>query len=280
MYSTGCYEWVFPFWCLRSELASYGGLAHPRALVEANAYKFEGRSQNVKPELALLVDGDQGGAEHVAGHLNNLASNWNVTARICVRNWRSTTDQANWDEAARMHHLDCVQHAQTARGKNASDIELAIRAMDLYHGLGYRAFCILSADSDFLPLMHRLERGGANVILKPLVYPNQGATAAPVAAVTEDSTADVKPVSPAKPAPKSTAFAKVVRKALQECLDAGQHDSGWVDIAKIGQKIPEDRRKESFGFGKSKTLYTVIDSLPGLTVQGEDGKYQVGRSPA
>lgn len=215
-------------------------------------------------------------------HLQRLAKHWNVSARVCIRNWRSPKDQALWDEAAREYHLECVQHAPTTRGKNASDVELVVRAMDLYHGLGYRAFCILSADTDFLPLVHRLKRGGCDVTLSPLVPPEVASSESKTGQAKESAATEPKKKLTTEPQkqPKPGGFAKTVRKALQACRDAGHHESGWVDIARIGQQIPGDKTKETFGYGKSKTLHSVIDSLPGLAVRKNDGKYQVSLAPS
>ena len=42
-------------------------------------------------------------------------------------------------------------------GKNASDISLAVAAMDLLHDPRLDAFCIASSDSDFAPLAEHLQ---------------------------------------------------------------------------------------------------------------------------
>jgi hypothetical protein len=47
--------------------------------------------------------------------------------------------------------------------ENASDFALTIDAMDLLHGGGFSAFCIVSSDSDFVPLATRIRAAGLPV---------------------------------------------------------------------------------------------------------------------
>jgi NYN domain/OST-HTH/LOTUS domain len=53
---------------------------------------------------------------------------------------------------------------QTATGKNAADIALAVDAMDLYYHDHVTRFCLVGSDSDYTPLVLRLRSYGCMVI--------------------------------------------------------------------------------------------------------------------
>ena len=247
----------------------------------------------MKDELALLIDGDQGGAQHVSEHLTALEKDWNVSARICIRNWRSATDSAAWREIARAHNLECIQHDPESTGRNASDIELTVRAMDLHHGLGYQAFCILSKDSDFMPLKRRLERAGAKVILCPLSpagVPETPPKARPrpdeklVSSKAAPKTQLEEKVQPEAKKTDAAAFAAVVDKAYDKCVKLGLEKRGVIPLSNLAENIPKDQREWTFGFPK-RQLPKVIASLAGFEVTGDTPgthavrRRSVGKSP-
>lgn len=112
---------------------------------------------------AVLIDGDNVPPAVLGPVLERIEGP--VTERRVWRNWRSQTDSQEWDAASKRHAYERVDRYKTSiAGKNASDIAVAIGAMDLFHG-GIRRFCIVSGDTDFAPLIERLRRGGAHVIV-------------------------------------------------------------------------------------------------------------------
>ena len=59
--------------------------------------------------------------------------------------------------------VDCP--ALTARGKNAADIRIVLDVVDAMSGVvRYDEFVIVSSDSDFTPLMHRLRAADRRVV--------------------------------------------------------------------------------------------------------------------
>lgn len=65
-----------------------------------------------------------------------------------------------WKSAALRHRMDVAhQYAFTAK-KNASDIAMTIGAMDLLRDGDHGVFCLMTSDSDFTPLVHRLCKAG------------------------------------------------------------------------------------------------------------------------
>lgn len=61
-----------------------------------------------------------------------------------------------WKLPALKHNIEVVhQYAWIAR-KNATDMAMTIDAMDLLHESQHDVFCLVTSDSDFTPLVHRL----------------------------------------------------------------------------------------------------------------------------
>lgn len=69
-----------------------------------------------------------------------------------------------WKLPALKHNIDVVhQYAWIAR-KNATDMAMTIDAMDLLHGgVRHDVFCLVTSDSDFTPLVHRMVKQGVSV---------------------------------------------------------------------------------------------------------------------
>jgi hypothetical protein len=88
-----------------------------------------------------------------AGHLDERAR----PTRIYFSRLRALLTSAGFEV------VDCP--ALTARGKNAADIRIVLDVVDaLSPGVRYDEFVIVSSDSDFTPLMHRLRAADRRVV--------------------------------------------------------------------------------------------------------------------
>ncbi len=239
----------------------------------------------VKPPLALLIDADQVGPDGIPKLLTKLRRKHTVDERICVRNWRSTKDQVQWRDAAKEHGFRLIQRDPVATGKNAADIELAIIAMDLFHAGKHRAFCIVTGDMDFRPLVERLERADCLVIWESpeamtLGQPDRRAKARKAPSKTAKAASKPsKGTRPAKSAPANepnmAAFAKAVRRVIGELQKEGKHERGWVSVNRIGNRLNvRGPWKEDFGFPKRRPLYESLEEAGFRVEQLETGQYQ------
>jgi len=110
-------------------------------------------------KLALLIDGDNVSASYMpliereAGKLGTLA------VRRIYGQFDSGRMKA-WQTVADEYGLTRVNVAPLTKGKNATDLKLAIEAVDMLHGRQLDGFCIASSDGDFTPLAERI-RGAA-----------------------------------------------------------------------------------------------------------------------
>ncbi len=112
-----------------------------------------------------------------------------------------------WLELARGGGWQPVLQLSGGRAKNSTDISLAIDAMDILHGGAADAFCIVSDDRDFVPLVTRLRAAGKRVYVMCRTPDSR----------LERISSGVFPLLPAaKPVVAKPAVAKPVAKAVKE----------------------------------------------------------------
>jgi uncharacterized LabA/DUF88 family protein len=111
--------------------------------------------------VALLIDGENGPAS-IAAPILTTAGKWGeVTIRRVYGDWTSS-QMHPWKETITRYGMRAV-HQHLPR-KNAADIALTIDAVDLFHQ-GLRRFCVVSGDSDYVPLVLWLVEHGCLVVV-------------------------------------------------------------------------------------------------------------------
>ena len=105
--------------------------------------------------VAVLVDGDNIGADHATAIAANGAALGAVVARRVYGNVHLLP---RWDAQPGFR----IIHAGS--GKNATDMLLVIEALDLAHRQAAEAFVIATSDRDFSHLAHHLRERGAHVL--------------------------------------------------------------------------------------------------------------------
>lgn len=246
----------------------------------------------------MLIDGDQVPADGIAGLLDRLSRTWTVDERVCVRNWRSTKDMQAWRDVAAEHGIRLIQRDPARVGKNASDIELAVIAVDLLHG-GRRAFCLVSGDTDFTPVIERMKRASAHIeVVQPSELssggsrgrrvarqprpPRGAARAQPAQSPASSRTRTQRPPrkQPAQsdggPNQKQQTFAKHIRRVIDQLKKDGHHERGWVSVNRVGSALgAAGIRREDHDFAKSRSLNQILEDLGFKVEQTETGAYQV-----
>ncbi len=119
--------------------------------------------QGRQPVLAVLIDADNMPAKYADAVLKEAATIGEPALRRVYGDWSSDLLKS-W--VPRIRELGLVAHQASAntRGKNASDIQLVIDAMDILHSGRFDGFVLVSSDSDFTALANRLREDGRLVI--------------------------------------------------------------------------------------------------------------------
>lgn len=114
------------------------------------------------PLLAVLVDADNSSPAWAEAIFEEIASLGEASVRRIYGDF-SRPQMKGWSD--RLAALALVPHHSPANtvGKNASDIALAIDAMDLLHSGRFDGFVLISSDSDFTRLASRIREQGLDV---------------------------------------------------------------------------------------------------------------------
>jgi len=113
-------------------------------------------------QIALLIDADNATASRIDVILGELSRLGETNVRRAYGNW-TKTGLKSWQDVLHENAIRPVQQFDPSKGKNASDIALAVDAVDILHTQRPDAFALVSSDADFTPLVMHLREHGAHV---------------------------------------------------------------------------------------------------------------------
>lgn len=232
---------------------------------------------NDQARVALFIDADNAPALYIDVILAELARHGTVCIRRAYGNWKS--DRLNgWEQVLNLHAIQPMHQIDYTKGKNATDLALAIDVMDTLYGRDIDVFAIASSDSDFTPLATRLQADGKKVI-------GFGERKTPLALVNACSTflylEQENPASPdAEAAGEAISVARKDAKALKgdarlmnllrNAIHAAEDDQGWAPLAKAGALIGNQASFDSRNYGYKK-LVDLIEAIDLFEVVRRDG---------
>jgi uncharacterized LabA/DUF88 family protein len=120
------------------------------------------RPTHREPSIALLIDADNSPAGKIDVILAELAKLGVTNIRRAYGNWKKN-ELKGWEAVLHDYAIRPVQQFDYSKGKNATDMVMAIDAMDLLYTDEPDAFGIVSSDADFTPLVMHLRAKGATV---------------------------------------------------------------------------------------------------------------------
>ena len=235
-------------------------------------------------KIALLIDADNSPAAKIDVILSELANYGVANVRRAFGNWKSPTLKP-WEDVLHEYAIQPIQQFDYSKGKNATDIALVIDAMDLLYTQKLDAFCIVSSDSDFTPLIMRIHAHGLKVYgfgeqktPKPFVNACSKFTylealgvieedvepkTIPKAYTTLSPTAILLPaITPAtsKP-PLSIKSDTKLMNLLRSAVDATIAENGWSSMSAVGAHISNQASFDfrNYGFKKLSDLFVACD---------------------
>ena len=165
--------------------------------------------------------------------------------------------QPGWVEAAAAHGLVLRHQAQLAGTKNGADIALAVDAMKLMHSGFPTGFCIVSADSDFVPLAQELRAAGRRVV-------GAGHRAACEALrLAYHDWLELGPVEPPVAPPDP----------LVEAVDRAMNGSEWIEHWRTWLQAQKERPPE----GRWQTFASDCSTLRISGAQDRKGRIEIAR---
>ncbi len=118
---------------------------------------------NENRRLAVLIDGDNAEPKLIEHIMNGAAQRGTVTIKRIYADWTSPR-MKRWIQQLDAYAIRPVQKFCYAKEKNSTDIAMIIDAMDILHAKVVDGFCIVSSDSDFTGLAHRIREEGLFVM--------------------------------------------------------------------------------------------------------------------
>ncbi|MCL0028651.1 NYN domain-containing protein [Dehalococcoidia bacterium] len=214
-----------------------------------------------EPTVAVLIDYENVGLDTMQYLFDQLSDVGRVIVKRAYADWsvhRSRRDQLLEFGIEAEHYFH-----NTKSGKNSSDICLVIDAVDLLHNASIDTFVIVSADSDFVPLVNKL-RGAGKVVV--------GAGRRDAASSTlvrscdryinlDDATDRSPPQSGPTSVPRSRSGNLVVR-----ALEASQDGQGQVHGSRLHQAMLRIDPAFNFKGQGYSTFSRYLESRPEVHV--------------
>lgn len=232
-----------------------------------------------KLNVALFIDADNAPYGKLESVLAELASFGAVSIRRAYGNWRKQHLDA-WAQGLHEHAIQPVQQFDLIKGKNATDMAMAVDAMDVLFNKPVDVFCIVSSDCDFTPLVMRLRAEGKQVIgfgerktpepfvnaCSRFVYLDPSVTVEPleVQLPTQDGMTDEKAAShtgqtkrPGHALKGDTKLMNLLRNAVA----SAENEEGWASLSLVGSRIGNQASFDSrnYGYARLSDLFAAID---------------------
>ena len=112
--------------------------------------------------IALLIDADNVSHAAISTIVAELSKYGTANIRRAYGDWTNALLKG-WKDKLHEFAIRPIQQFSYSTGKNATDIALVIDAMELLYTQDLDAFCLVSSDADFTPLVMQLKANGAEV---------------------------------------------------------------------------------------------------------------------
>ncbi len=235
---------------------------------------MKGEVQFRADKLAVLIDADNTGAGVIEVLLREITKFGIAYIKRIYGDW--TSPQMNtWKKILNDFAVIPVQQFGYTSGKNSTDSALIIDAMDLLYTNKLDGFCIVSSDSDFTRLAHRIRQNGVAVY-------GFGRRQTPKAFVascdrfiyTELLGAEESPSDPDHSQQSESAIKSEEKSSLRELLKEAYEDvardDGIANVGAVGQQLLRiDPSFDSRAYGHKK-LGELLKTTGLFEVKGND----------
>lgn len=221
--------------------------------------------------IAVLIDADNAQLSKLSLILEELSTYGRIVVKRAYGNWKAPSLK-KWEETLKALAIKPEQQFAYTTGKNATDLSLAISAMDLLHTNLYDAFALVSSDSDFTPLAIRLREAcvyvfGVGEEKTPLPFRNACDNFILTQNLGDEDKSKAVPPEEAKPAKKPEKIEpqpdiRAIHGHLKTASERYQDADGWVNISSAGgylKRVMPDFDSKTYGFSK---LTDLIKAFP------------------
>ena len=219
--------------------------------------------------IALFIDCDNISHRSIEGIINELSKYGVVNIRQAYGNW-TKDNLKNWEDKLLEFAIKPIQQFDYSKNKNATDILMTIDAIDLLHTKDIDAFAFATSDSDFTPVVMRVQEEGIKVFgfgekktPKPFmaacsqfIFTEKLMSNATKTNSTEEPVVETIRKS-SKEMRQDTWLVNVLRNAVDHTMD----EYGWANLSDIGQYINNSTSFSpiNYGYKKLSNLIKEID---------------------
>ena len=239
--------------------------------------------------IAVMIDADNTRPSFAEALLSEVAKYGTPTIKRVYGDW-SNPHLTQWSRKLNSMGLRAMHQNAFTMGKNSTDLALVIDAMDLLYDDNVEAFALVTSDSDFTSLAHRLRESGKTVYVlgenkapDALKYACDKFIDLEVVQSDEqsdaDSHADDDRVDDAERDTAEPAAAPTInlQSALSRALAAVSDDEGWASLGALGNQLNRTHPSfdaRTFG-GSGARLSTLVAGQPYLETSGSGNGMRV-----
>ena len=239
--------------------------------------------------IAVMIDADNTRPSYADAILSEVAKYGTPTIKRVYGDW-TNPHLTQWSRKLNSMGLRAMHQNAFTMGKNSTDLALVIDAMDLLYDDNVEAFALVTSDSDFTSLAHRLRESGKTVYVlgenkapDALKYACDKFIDLEVVQSEEQSADDDREdtradagVDDAGAAPAPTIN---LQSALTRALNAVSDDEGWASLGALGNQLNRTHPSfdaRTFG-GSTARLSTLVEDQPYLETSGTGNQMRVRR---
>ncbi|HKR05578.1 MAG TPA: NYN domain-containing protein [Bacteroidia bacterium] len=119
---------------------------------------------SVKTGVAVIIDAENVSPKNIHAYLKEVAAFGNISIKEAYGSG-TLLASPTWKNALLLHAIEPRQVLNIKRGKNTSDIEIAVRAMELHYEEKPAFICIISGDTDYSPVLQKLRAKKQEVLV-------------------------------------------------------------------------------------------------------------------
>jgi uncharacterized protein (TIGR00288 family) len=229
----------------------------------------ENKMAKNEDRIALFIDCDNISHKAIEGIINELSKYGIVNIRQAYGNW-TKDNLKNWEDKLLEFAIKPIQQFDYSKNKNATDILMTIDAIDLLHTKDIDAFAFATSDSDFTPVVMRVQAEGIKVFgfgEKKTPKPFMAACSQFIFTeklmrtsnknVVEGNISEAPTRKNVKEMRQDTWLVNVLRNAVDHTMD----EYGWSNLADIGAYINNSTSFSpiNYGYKKLSNLIKEID---------------------
>ena len=238
-------------------------------------------SQLQSLNVAMFIDADNAPSRKIGDVLAELASFGTVSIRRAYGNWKSSSLES-WGKVLHEHAIQPMQQFDLVKGKNATDMAMAVDAMDVLFSKPVDVFCLVSSDCDFTPLVMRLRAEGKQVVgfgerkaPEPFVNAcsrflyfdqpvlNDDQAVALITHLEKSLTAEDTghAVAQARKSGNELKGDTKLLNLLRNAVAYAENEDGWAHLSVVGSRIGNQASFDArnYGYPRLSDLFAAID---------------------